>query len=108
MGPLVSYPHIEADEAGVPRVGRTRYKVSHLAAEHFHYGWSAEELMRQHPDLKPGEVYAALTYFYDHREEMLRQMEERDTRVLELEGITRNLSPSREDLLRRRSTDGPK
>ena len=46
----------------------------HLAAEHYHYGWSAEELLRQHPDLNPEEVYAALTYFYDHFDELVAEM----------------------------------
>ena len=30
--------------------------------------------MRQHPDLRPEEVYAALTYFYDHHDTMVRLM----------------------------------
>ena len=71
----ISYPHITIDEDGTVRVGQTRYKVLHLAAEHYHHGWSAEELLRQHPDLRPEEVYAALTYFYDHHDEMVAGME---------------------------------
>src|SRR5215470_18052563 len=70
MSSVTTYPHITVDEGGVARIGRSRYKVIHLAAEHYHYGWSAEELLRQHPDLRPEEVYAALTYFYDHFDEM--------------------------------------
>ena len=68
MSSITNYPHIGVNEDGSARVGSSRYKVIHLAAEHYHYGWSAEELLRQHPDLKPEEVYAALTYFYDHYE----------------------------------------
>ena len=40
------YPHLEADENGAPRIAETRYQVLHLAAEHYHLGWSAEELLR--------------------------------------------------------------
>lgn len=69
------YPHIEIDAAGVARIEKTRYKVLHLAAEHFHHGWTAEELLRQHPDLRPEQAYAALVYFYDHFDEMVAQME---------------------------------
>ena len=65
----IQYPHLDADERGEVRIGRTRYTVRHLAGEHWHYGWSAEELLRQHPDLRPEEVYAALTWFYDHFDE---------------------------------------
>ena len=65
MSTAADYPHLNV-ENGTARVAGTRYTVLHLAAEHYHYGWTAEELLRQHPDLRPEEVYAALTYFYDH------------------------------------------
>lgn len=94
-----SYPHISIDAEGTARIGQTRYKVLHLAAEHFHYGWSAEELLRQHPDLRPEEVYASLTYFYDHHAEMLQQIEA-DTATVD---SLKSTAPfSREELLRRR------
>lgn len=95
-----SYPHMEADETGTPRIGKSRYEVLHLAAEHYHYGWSAEELLRQHTDLRPEEVYAALAYFYDHHESMLAQMKafnERGMARLQSQTLTR------EQLLKRRS-----
>lgn len=74
MSSIVNYPHLTSGEPGAVRIGRTRYKVIHLASEHYHYGWSAEEIMRQHPDLRPEEVYAALTYFYDHYDELVQLM----------------------------------
>ena len=40
--------------------------VLQLASEHFYWGWSAEELLHQHPDLRPHEVYAALTFDAPH------------------------------------------
>ncbi len=52
----ISYPHQEMDHSGVVRIEGTRYKVSHLAVEHYVHGWTAEELLRQHPDLRPGQV----------------------------------------------------
>jgi hypothetical protein len=73
--------------------------VLHLAAEHYHLGWSAEELLRQHPDLRPEQVYAALGYFYDHSESMLAQMAAFNER-----GAVRlqNQTLTREELLQRR------
>jgi uncharacterized protein (DUF433 family) len=94
-----SYPHIETDEKGTPRIGKSRYDVLHLAAEHFHYGWSAEELMRQHADLRPEEVYAALAYFYDHYQSMMAQMKAINERG---EARLQNQTLTREQLLRRR------
>jgi uncharacterized protein (DUF433 family) len=75
MSSITNYPHISVDETGTARIGKTRYTVMHLATEHYHYGWTAEELLRQHADLKPEEVYAALTYFYDHHARMVVEME---------------------------------
>lgn len=74
MDTIIAYPHITTDEHGVARIGKTRYKVIQIAAEHYHHGWTAEELLRQHPDLSPEQVYAALTYFYDHFDGLLSQM----------------------------------
>ena len=74
MSTAVEYPHLTIDTDGNPRLGKSRYKITHLAAEHFQHGWSGEELLRQHPDLEPGEVYSALAYFYDHRDEVIDEI----------------------------------
>lgn len=94
-----SYPHLAFDEKGTVRIGGTRYTVLHLAAEHYHHGWSAEELLRQHPDLQPGEVYAALTYFYDHHDELVAQMNEQ---ALAADAFRRPGHLTRAELLKRR------
>ena len=72
----------------------------HLAAEHYHHGWSAEELLRQHPDLRPEEVYAALGYFYDHFQTMLAQMKAASERG---EARLASQPMTREQLLQRRT-----
>ncbi len=95
----VSYPHISIDPDGTARIGQTRYRVLHIAAEHYHYGWSAEELLRQHPDLRPEEVYAALTYFYDHHAELVAEMTKQ---IAEAESLRPPQAVSRDELLRRR------
>ena len=99
MSSVTTYPHITVDEGGVARIGRSRYKVIHLAAEHYHYGWSAEELLRQHPDLRPEEVYAALTYFYDHHDDFVRQLEQQAERA---DALRSAQTLSRAQLLARR------
>ena len=99
MSSGVNYPHISIDEKGTARIGQTRYKVMHLAAEHYHYGWSAEELLRQHPDLRPEEVYAALTYFYDHHDTLVSQMQA-DTEHIDSRRAQQTLS--RAELLARK------
>jgi uncharacterized protein (DUF433 family) len=95
------YPHLTVDDQGNVRVGTTRYKVKHLAGEHYHYGWTAEELLRQHPDLRPEEVYASLTYFYDHFEEMVDELKAETALP---DDSLKAPTLSRAELLRRRSS----
>jgi uncharacterized protein (DUF433 family) len=92
------YPHISTDIPARASVGDTRYKVIQLAAEHYHYGWSAEELLRQHPDLRPEEVYASLAYFYDHFEEMVSTMQAIND---DIQSRRNTQSWSRDELMRR-------
>jgi len=102
MSTLTQYPHLTIDEDAAPRIGRTRYKVLHLAAEHFQHGWTAEELLRQHPDLRPEEVYSALTYFYDHRDAMVARMK---SSFSAMETGHRVQPFSRDELLRRKAVE---
>jgi hypothetical protein len=43
--------------------------------KYYHYDWSAEEILRQPPNLRPEQVYAALTYFYDHYDDLVAVMQ---------------------------------
>ncbi|HEY2343318.1 MAG TPA: DUF433 domain-containing protein [Chthoniobacteraceae bacterium] len=68
---LLDYPHIQkiaGESAHLSRLPRIR--IAQIAADHLGYGWSAEEILRQHPHLFPAEVHAALAYYFDHREEI--------------------------------------
>ncbi len=68
---LLEYPHIRKTDGDAARLERLpRIRVAQIAADHLGYGWSAEEIIRQYPHLKPAEVHAALGYYYDHREEI--------------------------------------
>lgn len=98
------YPHLTVDSNGIVRIEGSRYKVIHLASEHYYYGWTAEELLRQHPDLRPEEVYSAMTYFYDHHAAMVAEMQETAERIEQM----RTPAPfSRDELLRRNAAKKP-
>jgi uncharacterized protein (DUF433 family) len=99
-----SYPHVVIDAAGVARIDASRYKVLHLAAEHFQHGWTAEELLRQHPDLRPEQAYAALAYFYDHYDALVAQME---TSAAVAETARQSHGLSRAELLKRSAAGNP-
>jgi uncharacterized protein (DUF433 family) len=102
MNTAIRYPHLAFDPDGTARIERSRYKVLHLAGEHYHYGWTAEEILRQHPDLRPEQVYAALTYFYDHYDEIVAAMHA-SAEFAEAERLKQPLS--RAELLKRRSAE---
>ncbi len=104
MSTILRYPHLSFDADGTARIEGTRYKVIHLAGEHYHYGWSAEEILRQHPDLRPEQVYAALTYFYDHHEPLVRELH--DTAIAAEQGALKQ-PISRAELLRRQAAREP-
>jgi uncharacterized protein (DUF433 family) len=104
MSSAIQYPHILVDADGTARIANSRYKVLHLAGEHYHYGWSAEELLRQHPDLRPEEVYAALAFFYDNHDEMVQRLNENAEQAQNLRG---GQTLTREELLRRKKLTEP-
>ena len=99
MSTQAHYPHLTIDADGAARIGTTRYKVIHLAAEHYQHGWTAEELLRQHPDLRPEQIYSALTYYYDHRDTLIAEMKA----SLAQTDAARTPSVSRAELLRRKN-----
>jgi len=95
-----TYPHIGFTTDGRPVIEGTRYSVEHIAAEQYFYGWSAEEILRQHTDLRPAEVYAALAYFHDHYDAMIAGIEASTARAERVRGPA---TVSRDELIRRRT-----
>jgi uncharacterized protein (DUF433 family) len=68
--------HIFRDSAGIAWIDSTRVKVLELALDHVAYGWSAEEIHRQHPNLSLAQIHTALGYYYDHQTAFDREMTE--------------------------------
>ena len=66
----LAYEHLDCSEKGRSVIAGKNFKIIHLIREHLAYGWSAEELALNHPQLTLGEVYCALAYYADHREQM--------------------------------------
>ena len=64
------YEHVVVDRKKGPIIAGTTIKVIQLAMERMAYGWSPEELHFQHPYLTLGQIYSALAYYWDHREEL--------------------------------------
>ena len=81
--PAVAYPHIEIREDGQPMIVGAHTKVLMVAMDRLAYHWDADEIQRQRPHLTKGQIYSALAYYYDHEEEMNRQIAQDEAMVQE-------------------------
>jgi uncharacterized protein (DUF433 family) len=78
MSRETTYAHIVSTPGvcgGKPRIDGHRVRVQDIAVEHEWQALSPEEICREHPELTLGEVHAALGYYYDHRDEILAEIE---------------------------------
>ena len=75
---MVLNGHIEvvpAVRGGKPRLAGTRITVDDVVLMHFRLGRSLEEIAGKY-DLSLAAVYSAMAYYYDHRDEVDRRIEE--------------------------------
>jgi uncharacterized protein (DUF433 family) len=82
------YQHIVLNDLGVPFIAGTTMKVIELVLDHAAYGWSAEELRFQHPQLLLGQIHSALTYYWEHKDALDADIAQRQARVAELRRTT--------------------
>ena len=72
MTSKIIYPHIEKastdDPAHLQRLPRVR--VAQIVMDYLAYGWSVEEMCRQHPYLTLSEAHTAMAYYFDHQDEI--------------------------------------
>jgi uncharacterized protein (DUF433 family) len=83
--------HIECTPGvcgGKPRIAGHRIRVQDIMVWHELQGLSADEIVAQYPQLSLGDVYAALTYYHDHREEIRQSMKEDEEFVKQLQAKT--------------------
>ena len=69
------YEHVTLNDARVPIISGTSMKVIELVLAHLAYGWSADELHFQFPYLTLGQIYSALGYYWDHHEDLDKEIE---------------------------------
>jgi len=75
------YEHVVLNETHVPLISGTTMKVVELVLAQTAYGWTAEELHIQFSHLTLGQIYSALAYYWDHREELDVDIENRINKV---------------------------
>lgn len=87
-----AYPHIEKREGDSARLQRSpRVRVSQIVMDHLAYGWSVEEMCRQHPYLTRAEAHAAMAYYFDNQGEIDQEIE---SELKEVKAARANASPS--------------
>ena len=88
----VIHPHVERRsgvQGGRPVIKGTRFPVSSIVQNH-RRGLSVDEILREFPHLMPTQVYDALSYYYDHREQVDREIQE----ATDLEGAACRYPPT--------------
>jgi len=87
----VAYAHLAFTDTGVPIIAGTRTKVIEIAMDYVAHRWEADEIHRQHPHLSRGQIHSALAYYFDHHEEMDRQIAEQ---IAEVDALRQKAGPS--------------
>ena len=86
------YKHIQLNDEHVPMIESTTMKVVELINSHQAYGWSPEELHFQYPHISLGKIYSALAYYWDHKETLDANIQQR---LEEVENLRQSAPPSR-------------
>ena len=61
---------------GSPIIKGTKFPVRSVVSYVLKQGFSPEELLKEFPRLTLAQVYDALSYYYDHQEEIERELRE--------------------------------
>ena len=77
MPTATTYEHIVVDDQGVPHIAGTTMKVIQIARDHLGSRWDAEQIVIQYPHLSRPQVHSALAYYFEHRDELDRDIERR-------------------------------
>ena len=88
---------------GKPRIAGTRIKVEQVVIWHERIGMSPEKIVSEWPHLTLADVYAALTYYHDHRDEIDRDLAEGERLFEELTAR----QPSILEKAKQRKADAP-
>ncbi|NJL67717.1 MAG: DUF433 domain-containing protein [Oscillatoriales cyanobacterium RU_3_3] len=70
---------------GKPRIAGHRIRVQDVVVWHEQMGMSPDEIVSRYPTITLADVYAALTYYHDHLEEIRQQIRESEAFVKELQ-----------------------
>jgi uncharacterized protein (DUF433 family) len=99
---IVSRPEVCG---GKPCIADTRIRVQDIYVWHEVQGQSADEIASRFAHITLADVYAALAYYWDHRGEIQRQMDEETAFVERMK--RKHPSPVKEKLATQNTQDNP-
>jgi uncharacterized protein (DUF433 family) len=70
---------------GKPRIAGHRITVRHIVMDHQRGGMSPDEIVSAYPTITLSDVYTALAYYHDHREEIDADIKAGDEHWAEIE-----------------------
>jgi len=76
-----AYGHIELRSDGMPMIAGTRTKVVLLVMDVHEAGEDVTAIRRAYPDLSLGQIYSALAYYHDHKDELDAEIDRRRDRA---------------------------
>lgn len=77
-----TYPHIVLKESGTPMIEGTRISVARIALDFTEHRYRPEEIPDHYDGLTLAQVFAALAYYFDHKDAMDRMIQEDDREFL--------------------------
>ena len=76
MAIALHYPHIHQETGHPPCLERwPRIRVAQIAMDHLGRAWSSEDIARQYPHLSLAEIHSALAFYFDHQEDIDREIQ---------------------------------
>jgi uncharacterized protein (DUF433 family) len=77
-GTIIQHPHVECREGvqgGCPVIKGTRFPITSIL-QNYRRGLSVEEILHEFPHLTAAQVHDALSYYYDHQEQIDQRLAE--------------------------------
>jgi len=84
---VIKHPYISRDRrisGGSPIITGTRTRIIDIVIEYEYLGYAPDEIINAHPYLSLPQVHDTLSYYYEHQEEIDREIRERKERIEEL------------------------
>ena len=82
-----AHPYVRIDSRvcnGSPVIAGTRVRVVDVAVEYEYMNCTPDDVISAHPHLKLEQVHDALSYYYEHRDEMDRKIKQDEDFVQKL------------------------